>query len=183
MSSTFQHPNRPEIHRTPDLADPPSLDRGGLETSRECRPFGWPDIVERNTAELWSYWDRLKRGNAEMPFSDDIKLGEIPRLAGGVFLLRVFENPRRFRFDAVGPDVGTFYQGNLEGEFVNEIQIRRPVDYLVSQCHATLEARAPTFYRSAPTPEDRDGYNRALFPFWGDGHIDALMGIITGFER
>ncbi len=43
--------------------------------------------------------------------------------------------------------------------------------FLRAQASATVEARAPTFYRGA-------GYARMLLPMWGDGRIGMLLGAL-----
>jgi hypothetical protein len=70
----------------------------------------------------------------------------------------------------------------LDDKYVDEVEVREPVHYLLSQCHATVEACAPTYFRSAPTMEHRKGYARALFPIRKHSHIEVLLGIVSGFK-
>jgi hypothetical protein len=122
---------------------------------------------------LRDYWQGLKRGNATMPFADDVQLGALTGPAE-IMLLDVFDHPQRFRFAIVGSDIARIYGADLAGCFVDEIALREPLDDFLSQCAATVAAHAPTLYRHVPENAP-DGYQRLLLPFWGDGHIAALL--------
>ncbi len=62
----------------------------------------------------------------------------------------------------------------LRGKFLDEEALPGRLDFLLSQCNATVEARAPTFYKHAGAPP----YARILLPMWGDGRIGMLLGAV-----
>ncbi|MGZ3276324.1 MAG: hypothetical protein ACXU82_05105 [Caulobacteraceae bacterium] len=128
-------------------------------------------------ARVEAYWKGLLRGNASMPFWDDIRLTAMPDLAGQLMLIEAFELPQRFRFDHLGAALN---EDSLEGAFIDEIRLKRPFDFLLSQCSATVESASPTVYRfAAPEREAAKGaYQRLLLPSWGEGHIRMLLGIV-----
>jgi len=49
-----------------------------------------------------------------------------------------------------------------------------PIDELTNQCRATVERRAPTYFRHAPA--GGTGYSRLILPLWGNGRIEMLIG-------
>ena len=134
-------------------------------------PFAFPDTIEADLAALCAQWSQLKRGQAEMPFADDVKLSALPHPASAM-LIDVFARRARFRFAIVGETIRTFYGKDLDGRFADEIAARPPFDYFLAQCSATVEARAPTYYRAK-------SYARVLLPLWGEGHIHMLLGGVT----
>jgi hypothetical protein len=48
------------------------------------------------------------------------------------------------------------------------------------QCRATIERRAPTYFRHAPTgtphAESGNGYSRLILPLWGNGRTEMSLG-------
>jgi hypothetical protein len=147
------------------------------------RPYRLPDLLREEEIGILTYWNRLKRGNADIPFADDVRLSEMERFADGVFLIHVFERPLRLRFEIVGGDIKGSYGGDLAGVFADELPVRCPLNYLLSQCHATIEARAPSFYENAPNEAGLEGFRRLVVPLWADGHIAALLGLVTGLKK
>lgn len=136
-----------------------------------CAPLS-PDLTR-----VEAYWKGLLRGNASMPFWDDIRLSALPDLADRLILIEAFELPQRFRFDHLGAALNT---DSLEGVFIDEIRLKRPFDFLLSQCSATVESASPTVYRSSITERERGAgaYERLLLPSWGEGHIRMLLGVV-----
>ena len=134
-------------------------------------PFAIPHDLEPDLAALHAQWRNLKRAQAEMPFADDVKLS---MLAYPDFdmLIDVFARPARFRFAIVGEGIHAFFGADLAGTFADEIAVGPPLDFFLAQCSATVEARAPTYYRGKT-------YARILLPLWGEGHIQMLLGGIT----
>jgi hypothetical protein len=65
-------------------------------------PFLPPEKLETDLARVRAYWEGLKRGDATMPFSDDVNPSTIPDLSGRLILIDVFDRPLRFRLDMVG---------------------------------------------------------------------------------
>ncbi len=138
-------------------------------------PFAMPKEIEPGLAALYAQWRGLKRGQAEMPFADDIKPSSLvhPDLA---MLVDAFARPARFRFAIVGGGVRAIFGADLAGLFADEIAIGPPLDYFLAQCSATVEARAATYYRGGT-------YARILLPLWGEGHIQMLLGGVAGPAR
>jgi hypothetical protein len=134
-----------------------------------------PENGDSRLERVRTYWNSLKRGGADIPFLDDLKLSEVSKLTDTSFLLDVFEKPQRFRFESVRPPLIKFYGGDLLGRFVDELSAHSPFDYFSSQCSATVEARAPTFYRYR-TNGGQPLYERLILPLWADGHIAGLIG-------
>src|SRR5512133_2928069 len=106
-------------------------------------PYSLPSKLEPELARVCAYWDGLKRGEAGMPFWDDVDLTALPDLSGRLTLMEVFEQPLRFRFGTVGEEREKNYGGGVASKFSDEIEIRCPFDYFNSQCLATIESRAP----------------------------------------
>jgi hypothetical protein len=62
----------------------------------------------------------------------------------------------------------------LSGKFIDEIDLPAPLRFLRAQASATVEVRAPTYYK------DAGGTARLLLPMWGDGSINLLLGAAQG---
>ena len=157
---------------------------GTLMTIRKTSlPFAFPRKIEPSLKRIFGYWEGLKRGQAEMPFADDVRLGALEGLEENLLLLDVFEKPGRFRFASAGRHIVDYYGRDLEGEFVDEIEGRAPLGYMFSQCSATVEAHAPTFFRHVSGKAVTEDYARVLFPLWGDGHVSMLLGAVVWSKR
>lgn len=138
-------------------------------------PFALPQKLQPELGSILSYWQGLERRDAKMPFWDDVKLSTLGELAGWVVLLDVLDQPARFRFalGGIGNEVHAAYGGDLSGKFVDEIEVRTPLDFLLAQANATVEGRQPTWYgHNGGTP----AYTRLLLPLWGNGRIGMLIG-------
>ena len=136
-----------------------------------------PKDLSPELARVLDYWEGLKRGSAEMPFWDDVNLTDLPHLEDRIALIDVFENPERFRFGLVGHQLAVSQPLPVAGKFLDEISLTRPLDYLRSQCSATVEGRSPTYFESVeakglPAAEAR---RRIVLPLWGEGQIRMLM--------
>ena len=140
-------------------------------------PYSLPQNLEADLARVLAYWQGLKRGEANMPFWDDINISALPDLLDRLMLIDVFNKPVRFRFAIVGDEIKAQHGGELVGKFLDELEARDPLRYLNSQSSATVESHAPTYYRSLEA--GRRGYSRLLLPMWGDGHIGMLLGAVT----
>lgn len=141
-------------------------------------PFPLPRRLEPDLARLRAYWDGLKRGDAQMPFWDDLNLSAMPDLAGRLMLVEAFDKPLRFRLGMLGDELKERHGGDIVGKFLDESDARAPLQYLSSQASATVESRAATYYRhgSASRGGAANGYARLLLPMWGDGRIGMLLG-------
>ena len=152
-----------------------AIDTQIVQPRPEVNPYPLPrDLAPRLNA-VRAYWEHLKRGNADIPFTDDLKLSQLGGAANYAFVLAVFERPERFRFDVVGKEVEDRCGAELSGRFLGELEDRVPFDGLLSQCAATMRSRIPTFFRHFRSD---DAYRRLLLPLWADGHISALLGAI-----
>jgi hypothetical protein len=140
-------------------------------------PYSLPQHLEPDLARVLAYWQGLKRGEANMPFWDDINISALPDLLGRLMLIDVFNKPVRFRFAIVGDEIKAQRGGELVGKFLDELEARDPLRYLNSQSSATVESHDPTYYRTLEA--GRRGYSRLLLPMWGDGHIGMLLGAVT----
>jgi hypothetical protein len=136
-------------------------------------PYAVPHRLERDLARVHTFWVELKRHEAKMPFWDDVKISALPDLAGCLMMVEATNKPVRFRiaFGLIGADIKQHYGHDLSGKFLDEIDAAAPLQFLVSQCSATVESRAPTYYRN----DDAEGYSRLVLPLWGDGRIGMLL--------
>ena len=136
-------------------------------------PYAIPKKMGRDLARTLSYWQGLKRRQADIPFWDDVNLSALPDLRGKLAIIEVTDKPSRFRFgfDVVGDDIEKHHGDALAGKFLDEIDVRHLTRFLASQCSATLETGKPTYYQSTA----KDHYARLLAPLWGDGRIGMLL--------
>lgn len=138
------------------------------------RPYAPPKRLPPDLQRVKAYWEGLLRGSAAIPFWDDLDLGALPDLAPRLFLIGAFSKPDRFRFDMAGHDLTATFGEQVAGRFVDEIDARSPFAWLASQCSATVEAGAPTWWGGATDGGD----GRLLLPMWGDGRISMLLGAV-----
>jgi hypothetical protein len=139
-------------------------------------PYALPDRLSPDLARVQAYWSGLLRGQASMPFWDDVRLTDLPDLADRLLLIDVFEQPERFRFNTIGDGLTS---EALAGRFLDELRLNPPFEFLASQCIATVESAECTWFRqerSAGSPLTR-GYARLLLPLWGDGRVGMLLGV------
>lgn len=144
-------------------------------------PFEVRDDLPPGLTQVRDYWQGLKRGNAIMPFWDDVNLSSLPDLAGRLMLIDVFESPFRFRFNTIGQEIRALYGSNVTGKFLDEIEVRAPFDYMIAQLHATIESRSPAVYESVSSrssAQHQGRYARLLLPMWGNGRIEMMLGAI-----
>ncbi|HXJ00891.1 MAG TPA: hypothetical protein VNH44_06695 [Micropepsaceae bacterium] len=140
-----------------------------------------PSELDEVLTQVLAYWNGLKRGNAQIPFVDDVKLGDIWKLSNKVVLVHILPTPCRFRLDIAGRQLVRMYGEDLAGRLADELTVRPPLDEFVSQCGAAVDTRAPTFYRHEPTTTGHGGYGRILLPLWADGRIAALLGAVSNW--
>ncbi len=147
-----------------------------------ARPFALPGKPERELALVLAYWEGLKRHEAQMPFWDDVKLSALPALSAKLMMIEASAKPVRFRFGfgVVGAEIQARYGGDLAGKFLDEIEIRQPLQFAISQCSAAVESAQPTYYRRAAAggrgSSAQQGYSRLILPLWGDGRVGMLLG-------
>lgn len=136
------------------------------------QPYSIPTRISPDLARVHSYWKSLLRGAANMPFWDDVNLSDLPNLVDQLLLIDAFERPERFRFNHLGQALRA---EALTGKFIDEIEPTWPFQFLRSQCSATIEAAAPSYYRQEAGART---YERLLLPLWGEGRIGMLMGAV-----
>ena len=129
-----------------------------------------PERLSPDLAQVLDYWEGLKRGEAEIPFWDDVKLTALPHLGRTLAIVDVFEGPERFRYSIVGADLADGQDGDVAGRFLDEAELGPPLDFMRAQCAATVEAASPTYF----APDD-EGYGRLVLPLWGEGQIRMLL--------
>lgn len=136
-------------------------------------PFPLPAVMSQDLVRLLMHWRELRRAGNEVPFADDVRVDTIPGPRSRLFFLDVFANPERFRIGLVGKDFAVL---SLEGRFCDEIACDGHLTYLRAQASATVEAKAPSFYRE-------DGaaarFSRLLLPAWGEGRVSLLLGSVS----
>lgn len=139
-------------------------------------PFAVPSTMDEGLVRVRDHWLGLRRGQADIPFADDVKLSTLENPAADLMIIDVFERPMRFRISIAGRRIASRYGQLVEGLFADEIIPEAPLDYFLSQCSATVEGRGPTLYR-----DPQSSYARLMLPLWGDGHISSLLAAV-GFN-
>jgi hypothetical protein len=142
-------------------------------------PFALPAKLSAPLGHTKNYWESLKRGENPIPFADDLKLTSLPGLSDGLLLIETFERPLRFRLSSVGKHVRALFGDDLEGRFVDEIDVRLPLEFLAAQASATVEGGTPTYFaRKAGRGQSRHpGYARLLLPLWGNGRVEMILAV------
>lgn len=107
-------------------------------------PYAVPTRLSPDLTRVGAYWEGLLRGAAAMPFWDDVKPSDLPDLTGHLFLIDVLGPPERFRFGQVGE---ALTPEGLAGKFLDETNLDRLFEFLQSQCDATGECAAATYFR------------------------------------
>jgi len=144
-----------------------------------AQPFPLPRKLPPRLAIVLRYWKALIRAENMMPFSDDVNLSPLERLSAHLLLIDVFSGPQRFRFNHLGKNIITKLGTSPTGQFVDELKLTEPLNYLIAQASATVEAGAPTLYYAARKKTRRSRYSRILLPAWGNGRVDLLIGAIA----
>lgn len=140
----------------------------------DLAPYAAPSDMDAGLVRVRDQWLGLRRGQADIPFADDVKLSELQDAGIDLMIIDVFEHPTRFRMTIAGRRIASRYGQLIEGLFADEIVPDPPLDYLLSQSSATVEGRAPTYYRN-----QRSSYARLMLPLWGDGHINSLLCAVS----
>jgi hypothetical protein len=140
-------------------------------------PFAIDGPLPTSLAGLFDYWRSLLRGEATMPFADDLDMTKAKGLVSDLFVVGVFEKPERFRLELAHAPNAPRLQDLLLGRFIDEIALESPLDYLRAQADAAVEGLGPTYYEHAARGDGRD-YARLLLPFWGEGQVKLLLGAI-----
>ncbi len=144
---------------------------------RTATPFELAAPLSPALDRVLDYWRGLLRGEAAIPFADDLNLAKVEALADNVFLLGVFEKPQRFRLELAKTRDAPEIEQDLQDRFIDEVDLPTPLDFLPSQACAAVESMGPTCYEHRPKGAER-GYGRLLLPTWGVGHVSLLLGAI-----
>ena len=137
-------------------------------------PFPLPDPLDRSLQAVVSLWKELRRAENGMPFADDLKFSDLPKLSAKPFVLSVFTSPERFRFEYLDKSL----QGaGAAGGFIDGISADTNFSYLRAQSSATLEAAEPTFFRLIE--DSGRSIGRLLLPMWGNGEVNTLLGAVN----
>jgi hypothetical protein len=147
--------------------------------AKSAHPFAVPTKLPLTSKRIRDYWESLKRGDNDMPFWDDVNLSTLPELADRLMLVDAFENPQRFRLNAIGEQIKRQYGLNVTGKFLDEIERKAPFEFFTAQASVTVEAKAPTFYQRTEPKSRSDQYIRFLLPMWGNGRIEMILGLIS----
>ena len=137
-------------------------------------PFAVEAPLSQKLEAVLAYWRSLRRGQAEVPFADDLDMGKAAALCADLMVVEVFDKPARLRLDLAATPHAPEVERDLQGRFLDEVSLRSPLDYLRSQCEAAVEGAAPTCYRHTPTGTERR-YARLVLPLWGEGQIRLLL--------
>ena len=89
--------------------------------TRSTHPFPLPAKPPQVFSRVQDYWERLKRGDNDIPFWDDVNLSALPDVSDRLMLVDAFENPQRFRLNTLGQKLQHQYGTNVTGKFVDEI--------------------------------------------------------------
>ena len=144
-------------------------------------PFAPPRKLAQDLAHALTFWEGLKRRDAEIPFWDDVNLSALPELSDRLAMIDASDKPVRFRFGfgVVGKEIKQEYGTDPAGKFLDEIEPRHPLQFLISQCSATVEGRALTYYQHSDADSGgsraKQDYSRLVLPLWGDGRIGMLL--------
>jgi hypothetical protein len=141
--------------------------------------------LDRDLARALAYWEGLKRREAQMPFWDDVNVSALPALSAKLAMIEGTDKPVRFRFSfgLVGEEIKRRYGGDLAGKFLDEMEARHPLQFLLSQCSATVESRQATYYRQAAIrgrgSSPQTAYSRLVLPLWGGGRVGMLLSAFS----
>jgi len=135
-------------------------------------PFAITGPLGPRLDRLMDYWRSLLRGEATMPFADDLDMQRVNACCSDSFVLGVFEKPERFRLDLASTPFAPAVEATLQGRFIDEIDLPTPLEFLRSQADATVEGGSPTLYEHS----GGRSYARLLLPAWGEGQVKLLLG-------
>jgi hypothetical protein len=143
--------------------------------SHRGRPFAVESPLPPHLDGLLAYWKALCRGQADMPFADDIDMNRVRELVGDSFTLGVFAKPARYRLELAYTPHAPAIAADLTDRFIDEVDLPSPLEFLRAQAEAAVEGMGPTIYA-----HDHGGvaYQRLLLPAWGEGQVKLLLGAV-----
>ena len=133
----------------------------------QAQPFALDRPLAPPLARLLAYWEGLRRGQAEIPFWDDLSEVKIEASGGETFILDAFSRPERFRFNDI--EVAAADPEQLLGRFLDDVDLPEVFSLLRAQASATVELMRPTLCMA-------DGQQRLLLPAWGEGEVRMIVG-------
>lgn len=135
----------------------------------QAAPFAVDGPLAPPLARLLAYWEGLKRGQAEIPFWDDLSEVKIEASGAETFILDVFSRPERFRFNDLEVAPQAIERDQLLGLFLDDVDLPEVFALLRAQASAATELMRPTLYRAG-------SLQRLLLPAWGEGQVRMLVG-------
>ncbi len=135
----------------------------------QAAPFAVDGPLAPPLARLLAYWEGLKRGQAEIPFWDDLSEVKIEASGAETFILDVFSQPERFRFNDLEVAPPAVERDQLLGLFLDDVVLPEVFALLRAQASAATELMRPTLYSAG-------GLQRLLLPAWGEGQVRMLVG-------
>ena len=135
----------------------------------QTAPFAVDGALAPPLARLLAYWEGLRRGQAEIPFWDDLSEVKIEASGAQTFILDVFSRPERFRFNDLEVAPPAAEPEKLLGLFLDDVDLPEVFTLLRAQASAAAELMRPTLSRA-------DGLQRLLLPAWGEGQVRMLVG-------
>lgn len=133
----------------------------------QAQPFALDRPLAPPLARLLAYWEGLRRGQAEIPFWDDLSEVKIEASGGETFILDAFSRPERFRFNDI--EVAAADREQLLGHFLDDVDLPGVFGLLRAQASATVELMRPTLCVA-------EGHQRLLLPAWGEGEVRMIVG-------
>jgi hypothetical protein len=147
------------------------------DMTHPATPFAITRPLTSRLQSVLDEWRSLLRGGAEIPFADDVVAPKLEAVCPDIFVLGVFEKPRRFRLDLARTPDAPNVDHALLGRFIDEVDLPAPMEFLRAQTEATVESMQPTFYEHAPHGA-APGYGRLLLPAWGEGKVSLVIGAV-----
>lgn len=135
-------------------------------------PFSLPVGMEPSLAGLLREWAALRRKDNPVPFADDFDIETLGLPTSLVSVVDVFEKPLRFRFALVGKKITERFGGELESCFVDEVSLKGPLRFFLSQLCATAESAEPTYFSDKA---EQTGFDRLMLPYWGNGQVLLIV--------
>jgi hypothetical protein len=133
----------------------------------QAAPFAVDGPLAPPLARLLTYWEGLRRGQAEIPFWDDLSEVKIEASGAETFILDVFSRPERFRINDL--EIAAADRERLLGLFLDDVDLPEVFALLRAQASTTAELMRPTLHRVG-------GLQRLLLPAWGEGEVRMLVG-------
>ena len=129
--------------------------------------YSIPACFEAELVSIYESWRAIRRGDNDVPFSDDVNLPSRGSGADDAVLIDVFENPLRFRLACWAVDDGSLQSGE-ENSSTNS----NPRDFSITSKRSapqqSVRGRLPIFDRARRRPI-------IALPLWGNGRIEMLL--------